>query len=202
VPGLALALLTVYGLVAFVGRALVQVRLTGSTGIRGISGSFGSTEWVAGVLFLAAIGLCVAGPVLEETDALEPIDGLDGGAAHAMGAVLAVAGLLATVGAQLAMGEAWRIGVDPEERTRLVTGGPFGVVRNPIYAGIIPFFAGIGLLVPSALTIAGAVLILVALELQTRLVEEPHLLRVHGSEYVAYAARVGRFLPGVGRLRR
>jgi protein-S-isoprenylcysteine O-methyltransferase Ste14 len=202
VPELALALLAAYGLVAFVGRALVQLRLTGSTGIKGISGSFGSTEWLAGVLFLAAIGLCVAGPVLDERDSLRSIDALDGDAAHAVGAVLAVTGLLATVGAQLAMGEAWRIGVDPEERTRLVTSGPFAVVRNPIYAGIIPFFAGIALLVPSALTIAGAVLILVALELQTRLVEEPYLLGVHGREYAEYAARVGRFLPGVGRLRR
>jgi protein-S-isoprenylcysteine O-methyltransferase Ste14 len=202
VPGLALALLTAYGLVAFVGRALVQVRLTGSTGIRGMSGSFGSTEWVAGVLFLAAIGLCVAGPVLAESDTLGTIDSLDGDVAHAGGAALAVVGLVATVVAQLAMGDAWRVGVDPGERTRLVTGGPFSVVRNPIYVGVIPFFAGIALLVPSALTIAGAVLILVALELQTRLVEEPQLLRVHGSEYAAYAARVGRFVPGVGRLRR
>jgi protein-S-isoprenylcysteine O-methyltransferase Ste14 len=100
------------------------------------------------------------------------------------------------------MGEAWRIGVDPGERTRLVTGGPFALVRNPIYAAMIPFFAGVALLVPNALTIAGAVLLVVALELQTRLVEEPYLRGVHGSEYGDYAARVGRFLPGLGRLRR
>ena len=32
------------------------------------------------------------------------------------------------------------------------------------------------------------------------MVEEPYLLKVHGSAYAEYAARVGRFLPGVGRL--
>jgi protein-S-isoprenylcysteine O-methyltransferase Ste14 len=202
VPGLALALLAVYGLVAFVGRALIQLRLTGSTGIKLLSRRFGSTEWLAGVLFLVAIALCVAGAVLAESDSLEPIDSLDGAAGHAVGVVLAVTGLLATVGAQLAMGASWRVGVDPEERTRLVTDGPFAVVRNPIYAGVIPFFAGIALLVPSIVTIAGAILIVVALELQTRLVEEPHLLRSHGREYADYAARVGRFVPGLGRLRR
>jgi protein-S-isoprenylcysteine O-methyltransferase Ste14 len=39
------------------------------------------------------------------------------------------------------------------------------------------------------------------LELQTRLIEEPYLGAIHGERYAAYAARVGRFLPGIGRLR-
>jgi len=40
----------------------------------------------------------------------------------------------------------------------------------------------------------------VALAAQTRL-EEKHLAGLHGPSYRAYAARVGRFVPGVGRLR-
>lgn len=36
--------------------------------------------------------------------------------------------------------------------------------------------------------------------MQVRLVEEPYLLRAHGHDHRAYAARTGRFLPGVGRL--
>jgi protein-S-isoprenylcysteine O-methyltransferase Ste14 len=100
------------------------------------------------------------------------------------------------------MGDSWRVGVDPAERTELVTDGPFALVRNPIFAAMIPFFAGIALLAPNALTIAGAVLLVAALELQIRFVEEPHLSRVHGQSYDDYAARVGRFVPGVGRLGR
>jgi protein-S-isoprenylcysteine O-methyltransferase Ste14 len=191
VRDLALALLVAYGLVAFVLRALIQVRLTGSTGLKGISGSPGSLEWLGGVLFAGSIAVSVVGAVVGGGDGV-PV----------AGAVLAVGGLLATAGAQLAMGESWRVGVDPGERTELVTAGPFALVRNPIYAGMIPFFIGIALLVPNALTIAGAVLLVVALEIQTRLVEEPYLRGVHGSAYADYAARVGRFLPGVGRLRR
>jgi hypothetical protein len=45
------------------------------------------------------------------------------------------------------------------------------------------------------------VLLVVALELQTRLIEEPYLSRIHGEQDADYAARVGRFLPGIGRLR-
>jgi len=33
-----------------------------------------------------------------------------------------------------------------------------------------------------------------------RAVEEPYLLDTHGDAYRGYATRVGRFLPGVGRL--
>jgi protein-S-isoprenylcysteine O-methyltransferase Ste14 len=202
VPGLALALLALYGLLAVVLRMLVQLWKTGSTGFKGLSGAPGSAEWTGGLLFAVGIGLAVTGAELDRAGLLEPIGALDGEVARGVGLALAVGGTLATVGAQLAMGDAWRIGVDESERTQLVTGGPFSVVRNPIYAGMIPFFAGIALLSSTVVTIAGALLVAVALELQTRLVEEPYLLRVHGSEYADYAARVGRFVPGVGRLRR
>jgi protein-S-isoprenylcysteine O-methyltransferase Ste14 len=50
------------------------------------------------------------------------------------------------------------------------------------------------------LAIAAFVALVTALELQVRLVEEPYLLRTHGENYANYAARVGRFVPGVGLL--
>ena len=59
---------------------------------------------------------------------------------------------------------------------------------------------GVALLAANVVTLAGALLLVAALELQTRLVEEPYLAAVHGELYVAYAARVGRFAPSVGRL--
>jgi protein-S-isoprenylcysteine O-methyltransferase Ste14 len=201
VSALALVLLAIYGLLALGLRMLVQVRRTGSTGFKGVSGGPGSIEWMAGALLAAAIALCVAGPLLEALGAISPIEMLTGDVGAVLGVALAVAGIALTVAAQHAMGEAWRIGVDPDERTELVTDGPFAIVRNPIYAAMIPTFAGIALLAPNSLTIAGAILVVMALELQTRLVEEPHLLRAHGDGYAAYAARVGRFLPRIGRLR-
>ena len=32
------------------------------------------------------------------------------------------------------------------------------------------------------------------------MVEEPHLIRTHGEPYLRWASRVGRFVPGLGRL--
>ena len=58
--------------------------------------------------------------------------------------------------AQIAMGASWRIGVDPDERTELVMDGPFAVVRNPIFAAMLPTALGLTLLVPSWVAILGS----------------------------------------------
>ena len=198
---LALALYAVYLALAFGVRTLIQLRRTGSTGLNGLGGRPGSAEWLAGVGFVVALALGVAAPVLALAGVVGPLDALDTTLAHVCGAVLAVGGIAATFLAQVAMGESWRIGVDPEERTELVTGGVFGVVRNPIFAAMIPTALGLALLVPSPAAIAGLLALVVALELQVRVVEEPHLQRTHADAYRDYARRVGRFAPGVGRLR-
>ena len=200
-PELAIALYVVYLALAFGLRTWIQVRRTGSTGFVGLRGRPASVEWSSGVLFGAALIVGFAAPVLDLLDVADPIDALDGAAGHIAGAVLAIGGIAATLYAQIAMGSSWRIGVDPQERTHLVTSGPFAIVRNPIFAAMLPTSLGLTLLVPSVVALTGFAALVVALELQTRAVEEPYLLRTHGEDYAAYAARVGRFLPGVGRLR-
>ncbi len=181
-------------------RIAVQLRRTGSTGVLGFAADATPLERLAGVLFVVGLAMGAAAPLLAMLGVLDPIAALDGAAGHVIGVVLGVAGVLATFGAQLAMGDAWRVGVDPEERTELVTGGPFGLVRNPIYSAMIPTVFGLALMVPNLLAIAAFLTLVIALELQVRLVEEPYLLQVHGDAYADYAARVGRFVPGLGLL--
>ncbi|MGE0068067.1 MAG: isoprenylcysteine carboxylmethyltransferase family protein [Solirubrobacterales bacterium] len=197
---LALVLYVVYLALAFGLRTLIQLRRTGSTGLHGLGGRPLSAEWIAGVGFTLALLVGAAAPVLALLDVVEPISSLDTTAVHVLGLVLAVGGIAATFRAQIAMGASWRIGVDPDERTELVMDGPFALVRNPIFAAMLPTALGLTLLVPSWVAILGLVGLVVALELQVRVVEEPYLLKAHGRTYAAYAARVGRFFPGVGRL--
>jgi protein-S-isoprenylcysteine O-methyltransferase Ste14 len=200
---MAVAAIVLYGvlmLVTFGLRVAIQLRLTGSTGLRGLSPDAGRLEQAAGVLFVLGGAMCVAAPILSLADVVGPIDALDGMAGHALGVALAAAGIAATFGAQLSMGASWRVGVDPAEQTDLVTEGPFGIVRNPIYSAMLPTVFGLLLMVPSALAIAGFALLLLGIELQVRLVEEPYLLQVHGDAYARYAARVGRFVPQLGLL--
>lgn len=195
----ALVLYVVYLTVGFVVRTLVQWRRTGDSGWRGISGRFGSPEWWAGVLFAAALVAGVLGPVTALLG-LDPISVLDAPPVAWTGAVLAVVGIGATFVTQLAMGSNWRIGVDESERTDLVRSGPFALVRNPIFTAMALTGLGLALMVPNAVALLGWVLLLVALQLQVRVVEEPYLVSTHGTAYTDYARATGRFLPGVGRL--
>ncbi len=193
--------IVLYGLslaLTFGVRIAVQLRRTGSTGVRGLPRDAGPLERFAGALFVASLAMGGAAPVLTLLGALEPVPALDHAPVQIAGLVLGVGGIGLTFGAQLAMGDAWRIGVDPEERTELVTDGPFGLVRNPIYSAMVPTVFGLVLMVPNALAIAAIACLVIALELQVRRVEEPHLLQVHGDAYAAYASHVGRFVPGIG----
>jgi protein-S-isoprenylcysteine O-methyltransferase Ste14 len=199
-PVIALVLFTVFSALGFGWRSWEQHRRTGSTGFRGISGRPGSIEWSAGVGFVVAMGVAVFAPILQLLGIVEPLGVLHALWIQAAGAAIAVLGIAATVYAQLDMGDSWRIGVDPNETTTLVRSGVFGWVRNPIFTAMITFGLGIALLTPNLVAIAGFVLLIVTIELQVRSVEEPYLLAKHGDAYRDYLARVGRFVPGVGRV--
>ena len=101
-----------YLALAFGWRTLLQVRRTGSSGFKGVSGRVASAEWFAGVLFVVALAVGAAAPVFALTDVVEPIEALDRTPIHALGVVLFTLGLASTLAAQVAMGTSWRIGVD------------------------------------------------------------------------------------------
>jgi protein-S-isoprenylcysteine O-methyltransferase Ste14 len=98
------------------------------------------------------------------------------------------------------MGDSFRVGID-DQPTRLVTTGPFRLVRNPIFSALLISLGGFTLLAPAAWTVMGFLASSLLLAIQTRL-EERHLVKLHGEPYMAYSARVGRFFPGVGLLSR
>lgn len=194
----ALILFAVYLVGAFIVRTVVHARRTGDSGWRGISGRPGTPEWWAGVGFVAALTAGVLGPVAAIAG-LDPLPVLDAPPLRWAATVLAVVGIVTTFVTQAAMGDSWRIGVDETEATDLVTSGPFALVRNPIFTAMAFTGAGLAFMVPNVVALTGFALLLLALELQVRVVEEPHLRRTHGPVYDQYEAAVGRFLPGIGR---
>jgi protein-S-isoprenylcysteine O-methyltransferase Ste14 len=198
----AIWILIAFGVLTFCVRVAIQLRRTGSTGLIGLRRNAGLADWLSGLLFIGGMAMAVTSIVLVLGDQLDPIDALDVGGVHAAGVVLAAAGGLAVFAAQLGMGESWRIGVSDEERTDLITGGWFSVIRNPIYSAMIVGWIGFGLMVPTWLGFAAVVVIAAGLEIQVRGVEEPYLVRTHGEAYRDYAVRVGRFVPGIGRFDR
>ena len=195
-PIVALTAYVLYVALAFGWRAAVHYRATGTTGFVGVTGSIGSIDWIAGVLFALAVTATAAAPAAQLLGLVTPWPG----AAPVLGLACFAVGLVGTLSAQLAMGTSWRVGVDHAAKTDLVARGPFRWIRNPIYTWMTLTYAGLVLLAPSALAVTALVTLLIALELQVRAVEEPHLLRTHGDAYRRYAAATGRFVPGLGRL--
>ncbi|MFI9503190.1 methyltransferase family protein [Nocardia sp. NPDC052566] len=199
---MALAALILYAVFAAAGfgwRSWQQHRRTGSTGFRGISGRPGSAEWFAGIAFVAAIITGIGAPALQLAGILAPISPIDASWIGVLGVLLAVAGIAATVYAQRDMGDSWRIGVDASETTSLVRDGVFALVRNPIFTAMSIFATGIVLMVPNPLSLIALTLLITAIELQVRIVEEPYLTRTHGHTYRRYLHTVGRFVPLIGR---
>jgi protein-S-isoprenylcysteine O-methyltransferase Ste14 len=153
-----------------------------------------------GLAFLAillALGLLISRFAIQGPDAVGVWDAPR--AAVPAGLLLSVAGITLISIAQRQMGASFRIGID-DARTELVSQGLFRRVRNPIYSGMLALLLGITLVIPCAASVLLASVAAAAIAFHTRL-EERHLLALHGDAYRAYAASVGRFAPGIGRLR-
>lgn len=92
------------------------------------------------------------------------------------------------------MGKAWRMGINPNEKTQLIVTGPYAYLRHPIYAisTVMAIFSVLA--VPSPLMLAAALVHSLLLQWESRR-EEQYLLRIHGEAYRTYCQSVGRFLP-------
>ena len=86
------------------------------------------------------------------------------------------------------------MGIDPNEKTRLVLNGPFAYVRHPIY-GLSQVLVIMTVLVyPSALMIVIAMLHVLFMQWEVRR-EDRYLVATHGEPYAKYQQHVGRFIP-------
>lgn len=185
---LVLTLFWGFSAYAFVVRSVVSRLATGDTGVRGVARDRGLLAWVAGLLLVPAWLLVGAAPLLSTR---APWPG---------GLVVTGIGIALAVASQRTMGSAWRIGVAPGERTALVTGGPFRWMRNPFFTGMALAAVGTTAACATWIGVVTTGILFATFVTQVRTVEEPHLLHMFGDEYVAYACRTGRFVPGVGKL--
>ena len=119
---------------------------------------------------------------------------------QSVGALLLFGGLIPLVIGHVTLGASWRIGIEETARPGLVTTGLYGICRNPIFLAMWVTLTGFTLLVPTWLSLAMLAGAFIGIR-QQALEEEAYLLRAYGDDYRVYARRVGRFLPGVGRLR-
>ena len=92
------------------------------------------------------------------------------------------------------MGRNWRVGVTEDDPTELITSGPFGRVRHPIYAISILMIWCTLLAAPSWPLLVSALLHTVLMNLKARN-EERWMVNMHGETYIDYRRRTNRFIP-------
>jgi protein-S-isoprenylcysteine O-methyltransferase Ste14 len=90
--------------------------------------------------------------------------------------------------------------VAPTER--LVVGGIYGFVRNPMYLAVLAVIAGQALFFGSAAVAGYGALVALAFVAFVRTYEEPRLQATYGAEYEAYCVEVPRWRPRARRVRR
>ena len=186
----------------FVWRPWLQRRRHGTWGVVLFKGSAAqklrdAMLIVLPLLLVGQAAVAVASPdalALSEADRREPP-----GVRHALGALLLFGGLLLQAVAMLDLGASWRIGIDPTSRPGLITGGLYRFSRNPIFLALIAALIGYTLLLPTLLSAAILAGACIAIRQQIA-EEESYLVRTYGEQYRAYARRVGRLLPGIGKL--
>jgi protein-S-isoprenylcysteine O-methyltransferase Ste14 len=100
--------------------------------------------------------------------------------------------LLWTVMAQVHMRDSWRIGIDTETKTELITTGLFNYSRNPIFLGMLFSLTGLLLATPNLVTIVVWVVGFMSMQMQIRL-EEEFLVKQYGQVHTKYRLRVGRW---------
>jgi protein-S-isoprenylcysteine O-methyltransferase Ste14 len=105
----------------------------------------------------------------------------------------------------LALGHGLRVlalrHIGPDSRThllgakRLVTDGPYAVVRNPLYLGNWLIAVGLCVIAQLGWLLVAGPLLAFLLYYMAALAEEQNLLRQHGEAYTRYCEATSRFLP-------
>jgi len=124
---------------------------------------------------------------------LLPIKLLENNYLKYIGITFMLIALIWTIIAQNHMKESWRIGIDTETKTDLITKGIFSISRNPIFFGMILSLIGLFLLTPNAWTFLFMILGYVLIQIQIRL-EEEFLSKQHGKKYFDYIKKVRRLI--------
>lgn len=122
---------------------------------------------------------------------------LDGEWVDVAGHMLVAFGGLIAIVSQMHMGDSWRIGAAEGETGAMVDDGPFAISRNPVFVGQMILFTGLFLVFPGIVQGLLTLALFIAVQLQVR-IEERVLAATLGAPYIAYKARVSRWIGARG----
>jgi protein-S-isoprenylcysteine O-methyltransferase Ste14 len=126
--------------------------------------------------------------------AFDQISFIDSDTVNIIGFILGLGGLLLCWMAQREMGHSWRVGIDKQNKTALVTSGVFQKIRNPTYTGLFLICTGSLLIYPTLSFIVWVIAFYISIEFQVR-IEEEFLADSHGESYNRYFHSTKRYIP-------
>ncbi len=177
-------------------RIIVAKRQIGASPV--YTGKFGTLHWTTHSVFrvfrVLILGVCLARLVWPDFDTyLLIFDDLWHSAVLILGSGLLLASFSAIIAIHVYMGENWRSGTRAEDRTRLITTGPFKLSRNPMMLCVILGQVGLFLALPSMFTLVCLIVGVWAVIAQVH-IEERSLQQRFGAEYDIYRAQTPRWL--------
>ncbi len=185
------------GVAAFYSvRIIVAKRQIGTSPV--YTGEFGTLHWTSHTVFRVfralILGVCLARLVWPHFDNyLLIFNSLCHSAVIILGSGLLLASFSAIIAIHIYMGENWRSGTRADDRTRLITTGPFKLSRNPMMLFVILGQVGLFLALPSMFTLVCLIVGVWAVIAQVH-VEERSLRQRFGAEYGIYRAQTPRWL--------
>jgi protein-S-isoprenylcysteine O-methyltransferase Ste14 len=111
-----------------------------------------------------------------------------------IGAVVNVLGLGFTIWARVYLGSNWSSSVTIKRDHELITGGPYGLVRHPIYTGLLTGFLGTAIAIGQVRSLVAFAFFFAMLWFKLRL-EERWMRLQFGEVYELYAQRVPALIP-------
>jgi protein-S-isoprenylcysteine O-methyltransferase Ste14 len=90
----------------------------------------------------------------------------------------------------------WRFRAEISAGHQLATGGPFSVLRHPIYTGLNLLALGSAIWIPSPILWVAFLLMVVGSDLRGR-AEEKLLVEAFGQDYIGYMKKTWRCVPGL-----
>jgi|SRR5665213_2490115 len=139
-------------------------------------------------------GAILLTPWIAQALAEEPLWHVGHGGAYVL-AGLTLAGMSFTWWARIHLGRLWSSAITRKEGHRVIDTGPYGLVRHPIYTGLIGAILATGAAVATVTALLGALLIAFGLWQKARM-EEGFLTNELGADaYGRYCRRVPMLVP-------
>jgi protein-S-isoprenylcysteine O-methyltransferase Ste14 len=117
-----------------------------------------------------------------------------------IGAVVSALGLGFAIWARVYLGSNWSSSVTIKRDHELITGGPYGLVRHPIYTGLLTGFLGTAIAIAQVRGLVAFAFLFAMLWFKLRL-EERWMRLQFGEVYEQYAERVPALVPLPRRIR-